>query len=129
MFELQIKVVPRVRVEISRFVFDVGQYILTVIAPELVRALEWFVTTAGAMDPAGRVRGRSPAPLRVPGGAASVCQRSRRGNPDRGAAGGPPPGMVAYCEAREAFTKEYAWLVVVHFGDEDVCNPEPPSPP
>ena len=42
----------------------------------------------------------------------------------------PPPEIATYCEAKDAFTKDYARLVVVHFGDdEDICNADgPPTP-
>ncbi|PKB79459.1 MAG: hypothetical protein BZY88_13255 [SAR202 cluster bacterium Io17-Chloro-G9] len=130
MSELQIEVTPRASVEIPPFVFDLAEDLLAAISTELVRALEEAVAAAGAMDPPERFEGDHQRVVEYleeqlqAANSATVEDLTER-PPE-----GPPPGIVTYCEAKEAFTKEYARLVTVHFGDDDdICNPEREQPP
>jgi hypothetical protein len=127
MSELQIKVAPRARVEFPPFAFDVAEDFFSNISTEMVRALEGAVATAGVMVPPEKFEGDHRRLVEYLEeqlqGVNSATVEALTGPPLEG----PPPGMVSYCEAREAFTKEFARLVVVHFGDDDDnCNPEPP---
>ncbi len=130
MSELQIEVASRARVEIPPFVFDVADDIFASLSTELARALEGAVATAGAMVPPEKFEDDHQLlveyleeQLQV-GNSTTVESLTERPTE------GPPPAIVAFCEARDAFTEEYARLVVVHFGDdEDTCNPEREPPP
>jgi hypothetical protein len=130
MSELQIELVPRARLEIPAFAFDLAEDIFSAITPEVVRVLESAISTAADMEPPQEFEDDHQRLVEYLEEQLELVPQEpvlgvREGPPE-----GLPPGLVSYCDTREAFMKEYARLVVVHFGDdEDMCNPDRTPPP
>jgi hypothetical protein len=130
MSELQIEVVPRASVEVPPFAFDLAEDILATISTELVRALELAVATAADIEPPENFEADHQRLVEYLEEQLQLAKSATVETLTERPTEGPPPSIAAYCEAKGAFTADYARLVVVHFGDDDdMCNPERPPPP
>jgi len=135
MSDLQTEFQPRVTAFIPEFAFDLVGEVFAQFKPEVIQVLERSIASANEMEPPEEfqqdhqrllqyldvlMKEAEAVPTDIPRG-------ERPAGPPPGAdLEAPPPDIAAFCDARDAFSEEFSRLVAVHFGNGDVCNPEPP---
>lgn len=135
MSDLQSEFQPRANPFIPEFAFDLVDEVFAQITPEVIQILERSIASADKMDPPEEFQQDHQRLLEY----LDVLMEDAKAVPTDGSPGerpvGPPPGadfgalppgIAAFCDVREAFSEEFSRLVAVHFGNGDVCNPEPP---